>query len=392
MKHISGKLRTWGKDTMKGLLFHHACPGMYRLFAKKKIRTRKAVFLEERGNTLSDNCRIVKAAMRRKGGWKLTDVYLHAEQGKARQALCSLRALKDLAGASYVFIDDSSELISCLPLRPETKVVQLWHACGAFKKFGYSLHDKLFGADEKELERFPRHRNFSIVTVSAPEVVWAYAEAFHMEERKEAIVPAGIARTDVFFREASFDRARKALAKCVTRSAGHIVLYAPTFRGNASDARAPQMPDFAWLHRLLGDDWIFLIKQHPFVKERPAVPAEQAGYVFDLTQSMEIDELLMVSDVCISDYSSLVFEFSLLERPMAFFAPDLDEYNDWRGFYYSYEEMTPGPVCTDTQELGEYLAHLDERFDPEQIRMFREKFMCACDGHASQRLLDLLKI
>ena len=383
-------MRAAAKDMIKGVLFRHLYPGIYRLFAKKEIRTRRAVFLEDRGSVLSDNCRMVKAAMRRKGGWELSEMYLHAEQGKARQALNSLCALKDLAGASFVFIDDSSELISCLPLRPETKVVQLWHACGAFKKFGYSLHDKLFGADEKELERFPRHRNFSLVTVSAPEVVWAYAEAFHMEGQEEAIVPAGIPRTDVFFRKAAFSKARSRLEGLVPRLAGHIVLYAPTFRGNASDACAPQMPDFAYLRQVLGDDWIFLIKQHPFVKERPVIPAEQTAYVFDLTQSMEIDELLMVSDVCISDYSSLVFEFSLLGRPMIFFAPDLDEYDDWRGFYYSYEEMTPGPVCRNTQELGEYLVHLDERFDPGQIRAFRERFMQSCDGHATKRLLDLL--
>ena len=114
--------------------------------------------------------------------------------------------------------------------------------------------------------------------------------------------------------------------------------------------------------------------------------------MFDLTDEMAVDELMMVSDVCISDYSSLVFEFSLLERPILFYAPDLEDYNDWRGFYYSYEEMTPGPVFGNTREMGDYLLHLEERFDAEQIRAFRRRFMSSCDGHATRKLLGALGI
>ena len=105
---------------------------------------------------------------------------------------------------------------------------------------------------------------------------------------------------------------------------------------------------------------------------------------------MTIEDLLCVSDICISDYSSLVFEYSLFERPMLFFAYDLDEYFDWRGFYYDYNELTPGPVCKTNDEMIDYISHLEERFDRQKVIDFKEKFMRSCDGHATDRILHMV--
>ena len=313
-----------------------------------------------------------------------------------------------MADAAFVFVNDTSYLLGCLPLRPETTVIQLWHACGAFKKFGYSIAEKKYGASRRELERYPLYNNFSYVTVSSPEVVWAYAEAFHMEERQERILPVGIPRTDCFYDKERIRLARKKLETVFPQAAGRsrdevtaadtgrgsgkkIVLYAPTFRGNSAHAVSPELPDFTKLHKILGDDFLFLVKHHPFVKQRAALPEKLSGFVRDVTDQMEIDELLMVSDVCMTDYSSLVFEFALFERPLLFYAPDLDEYNDWRGFYYPYEEITPGPVVRRTEEIADYLLHLSGRFDRQQVSAFRSRFMEGCDGHASDRVVALVR-
>lgn len=121
------------------------------------------------------------------------------------------------------------------------------------------------------------------------------------------------------------------------------------------------------------------------------MPDTCAGYVTDVTEQMDIASLLMVSDICISDYSSLIFEYSLMERPMIFLAYDLEEYYDDRGFYYPYEEMTPGPIVKTTEEVIQRLQHLEEWFDADQVCRFRDKFMSACDGHATERLLEALK-
>lgn len=378
------------RNLYKTWTLHRLYPSRYRKCAARPVEPDKIVFLEIRMPELTDSFRLLYEKLEEMGRYRLKVCCIREGMtGRGEVRRNCLAAIEELATARYIFINDSSYLISCLPLRPETKVIQTWHACGAFKKFGYSIVDKKFGSGKSDLERFPVHRNFSCVTVSSPEVVWAYAEAFHMEQEKEKILPLGISRTDCFYQPGRRKAAREKLERLMPECRGKkIALYAPTFRGRVADAASPDVLDFEKLERALGADWVFLCKHHPFVKKRPGIPEGSRAFARDVTEEMEIEELLMVSDACISDYSSLIFEYSLFERPMLFLAYDLEEYYDWRGFYYPYEEMTPGPVVKTTEEVIDYLAHVEERFDRQQVAAFRQKFMSACDGHATERILD----
>ena len=384
-------------DLYKRWTLHMLYPSRYqKLIKEKPVKGNKIVFLEVRMKKLTDSFIPVYLALKKSGKWKIRCIFLQQDMADRKTVRArSLKALNDLADAKYIFINDSCNLIGSLPLREETEVIQLWHACGAFKKFGYSLTGKKFGSQKEELDRFPLYRNFSWVTVSSPEIVWAYADAFSLPE--DRILPLGIPRTDVFYHSTAMKRAKEKLSEKLPECfAGgrkrKVVLYAPTFRGRVATAVSPRLPDFAALRKQLpGDDWLFVCKHHPFVKRRPELPEDLNDFVRDLSEDMTIEELLMVSDVCISDYSSIVFEYSLFERPMVFYAPDLEDYDDWRGFYYPYEEMTPGPIVKTTQELGDYLLNLDERFDQDRIHEFRQFFMSSCDGKATKRILKLLE-
>ena len=103
---------------------------------------------------------------------------------------------------------------------------------------------------------------------------------------------------------------------------------------------------------------------------------------------MTIEDLLCTADVCMSDYSSLIFEYALFEKPMLFLAYDLDDYFDYRGFYYDYHDLAPGPVVRDTAGVIDFVTHLDTQFDLPRVQAFRQKFMASCDGHATQRILQ----
>ena len=155
-------------------------------------------------------------------------------------------------------------------------------------------------------------------------------------------------------------------------------------------AKAPDQLDLSAMKEALGKDYVLLIKHHPVIKKRPELSKEVKGFAFDVSDTCTIEDLICISDLCISDYSSLIYEYSLMDRPMIFFAYDLEEYGDWRGFYYDYEELTPGPVVRTTKELLSVIE--EDRFDLERIRAFREKFMSACDGHATERLLTYIGI
>jgi CDP-glycerol glycerophosphotransferase (TagB/SpsB family) len=297
--------------------------------------------------------------------------------------------LKDAATASVIFVNDACNVISAVPIRKETTVLQLWHACGAFKRFGLSTADLKFGNSREQAKRFPSYKNLDYVTVSSPEVCWAYAEAMDLEQEKEKIVPVGVGRTDLFYRPETINHAKDHLLEVMPEAKGkRVLLYAPTFRGSTANAVLPDKLDIGKMYEAFHDDCVLLIKHHPFIRSPHPIPSPYADFAKDVTKELTIEELLCVSDVCISDYSSLIFEYSLFDRPMLFFAYDLEDYFDWRGFYYDYETLAPGPIVTTTEDLVAQLKQIDT-LDLTKVRAFRERFMSSCDGHATERILAL---
>ena len=363
-------------------------PAQYKKNARKPIEKNKVILLEPRFKETTDSLLQIKKYLEEEGGYDIREMQIGIERLRLKEQYIRIMAfLKEFATAEYVFTTDSNKTVGGFEKRPETKVVQVWHACGAFKRFGFSTADRVFGGSNFKQKLYPLHRNYDVVTVSSPEVIWAYEEAMGLEG-KDLVKAWGISRTDVFFDEEFIGKAKAKVKQVVPQSAGKkIILYAPTFRGKVLYAESPEEMDLRMMKEKLGDEYVLLMKHHPFVKNRPVIDEECGDFAFDVTDTMEIDELLCVSDICISDYSSLIFEYSLFERPMIFFAYDLNEYFDYRGFYYDYDEMTPGPVVSTTEEIIDYITNIDSRFDPQQVIAFRDKFMSSCDGKVTERII-----
>lgn len=376
------------KDVSRPFLYHVLFPRVYANAAKMPVQPNKVLFVENKALELSDNYEQIVKELLRAGCWDIRPILLKEGHVSWPEYLeNALGFLEEAATAGYVFLNDASKLYSCVDARPETKGVQVWHACGAFKKWGMSTAELIFGGTAKEKRKFPFYENLDLVSVSSPDVAWAYAEAMDLQGREGIIKPLGVSRTDVLFREDYLARARAETERAVPAARGKkVILYAPTFRGRAGSAEGPDAFDLPAMKEALCGEYVMLVKHHPFVKRRPAIPEACSGFAFDVTEELSIESLMCRADICISDYSSLVFEYSLFGRPMVFFAYDKDDYDDWRGFYYDYDELTPGPVLTTTEEVVDYILHVDERFDPEEVARFRNKFMSACDGHATERL------
>ncbi len=366
-------------------------PGIYRRYARKPVDNNKIVFIEVRMTKITDNYRFVYDRVSANPEYKISTHFLRMSfAGRKEYRKNCIAMVKDIADAKYVFLNDSSNITSCLPLRKETVLTQLWHACGAFKKFGMSTADLIFGDNRKTQEKYPNHKNYTYVTVSSPEVVWAYEEA--MSQQGENVVkPVGISRTDIFFDKEYLAGTKERLYKAFPHAKGKkVILYAPTFRGRVAKAKTPDILDLPLLYRELKDEYVIIFKHHPFPKKRPVIGDEYKDFAIDLTDDMPIEDLLSASDICISDYSSLVFEYSLFERPMIFLAHDLDEYFDWRGFYYDYKDFVPGPIYKTTEEIVSYIKDIDNRFDKKKVTDFRDKFMSACDGKATDRIMNMV--
>jgi CDP-ribitol ribitolphosphotransferase len=299
----------------------------------------------------------------------------------------TFRAGYHLATARVFVVDDYFFPMYVITPRRGTMRVQVWHAAGAFKKFGYSVIDKGFGADPDLVARVPIHSNYDLALVSAMAVAPFYAEAF---DAPLDIFTSylGIPRTDLLT-----DLARRAAAEAAVRarypgiSGRRVVLYAPTFRGTSVRlARHADLMDLDVMRRVLGDEWVVLLKLHPFVREGFEIPPGLAGFAIDASAEADVNVLMTVSDVLVSDYSSVIYEFALLGRPILFLAPDEDAYELERGFYFDFRADAPGPIFDTTEALAEAIRAGDH--DLERVRAFAAASFDVTDGHATERLVD----
>jgi CDP-ribitol ribitolphosphotransferase len=306
----------------------------------------------------------------------------------------ALRFAADAATAKAVFLSTANDVFSHIEMRPETKLIQLWHGVGMFKRVGWSTVGKSFGKGVVARKEYDQYRNYSYVTIAGEAQAWTFADAFHIPEDSGVIVPVGIARTDLFYRDSYIEGAYNKLYKDVPQAKGKkIILYAPTFRGAVGKAKAPDKLDIDAFGEALSDEYVLLIKHHSLSHDVPPIPDKWKDFAFDMgaRKTLSIERLLAIADICISDYSSVAFEFAIMERPLIFFAYDLEDYLDKRGMYYDYDEITPGPVCKTNEEMIDYIEHIDERFDKQALLDFKHKYVGACDGHATERTIALIE-
>ena len=302
---------------------------------------------------------------------------------------------KEAAKAKVVFFHESNDLLGHTMIRDDQKVVQLWHGCGIFKKIGLSTAGQKGYKSLEKYQEYPEYNYYSCVTIASEELAWVFEEFMGIAPDSNVIKPIGVSRTDVFFDQDYIDACYKKLYERIPEARNKkVILYAPTYRGLDPNRTAPNELDLTEMANRLMEDHVLIIKHHQTVVDLPSIPENlKNSFVFDMTRGsgMDISELMTVSDVCVSDYSSLIFEFALFERPVAFFAYDLDDYIDNRGLYYDYDEITPGPVCKTTEELCDYLESLREGFDSSEITAFKNRFMNACDGHSTERIVRYIE-
>ena len=366
-------------------------PKVYSSYCTEPVQENKVLFLEMRFTKLSNSFELIYKALEESGEYDLKCSYVQFNFIRGREFTQRVNEmLKELATAKYVFVDDASLILSSIPLRKETVAINLWHACGAFKKFGRSTAELKFGSSAATLDKYPNYGNLTHVTVSSPEVIWAYEEAMHLP--KGIVKATGVSRTDQFYDKKFVESRKQKLYEIMPEAKDKkVILYAPTFRGHVATASSPDRIDFERFCRELGNEYVIVCKHHPFVKNPPIIPEELQHFARDLTKYLSIEDLLCCADICISDYSSLVFEYSLFEKPMIFYAYDYDNYCDWRGFYYDYSEFTPGPVVQTEDELLNSIKNIDTQFNKQKVIDFKEKFMGSCDGHATERIIALMK-
>ncbi len=268
-------------------------------------------------------------------------------------------------------------------------MLQLWHACGAFKLFGLS---ELGLTDLAQNTR--NHRTYTRAIVSGSAMAPFYSEAFGMHINN--IRQTGIPRTDVFFDEEYRKETVAALYERYPQwKDKKIVLFAPTFRGSGNKTAFYPMERFPidLVMNALPPDTVLLVKQHPFVHSDLSMYRECdfADRLFDLTGKENINDLLFITDLLVTDYSSSIFEAALIDIPMIFYAFDLEEYLRERDLYFDFAEFVPGEIVEDLQTLISRMKEV--LISPAKTSVddsFRQFFLGLLDGSSTRRTTDLI--
>ncbi|HYO42210.1 MAG TPA: CDP-glycerol glycerophosphotransferase family protein [Candidatus Limnocylindrales bacterium] len=333
-------------------------------------------FIDEELRTRRPRLEVVRLTLRHGGGL-----------GSLAPLWSTLLAGYHLAASRVVVVDDFFFPMYVVTPRPGTTRVQVWHAAGAFKKFGYSVLDKAFGADEDLVKTVAIHSNYSLALVSSMSIARHYAEAFG-QPGPIFTSRIGIPRTDLFGDPERRGRAEARVRSTYSVPAGkRVILYAPTFRGaSVGNARYADLMDLEVMHRVLGEDHVLLLKLHPFVRDALHVPPELAAFAIDASGDPDVNELMLVSDVLVTDYSSVIYEFALLGRPIVFLAPDDGEYLAERGFYFDFLRGAPGPIVQTTDALAALIRA--DAFDRARVEAFARASFDVPVGGATKRLVD----
>jgi CDP-ribitol ribitolphosphotransferase len=294
----------------------------------------------------------------------------------------SFSAFKTLASSRFIFLNDNFFPLAFMNFSPKNIVVQLWHAPGAFKKFGGSVDLK----SRKVLKKAGEHTDYLIV--SSRNIQEFYREAFQIPKTK--IKPLGLPRADYYFEDHDIeDLKSKFFEKYNFSSDKKIILYTPTFRDEEKYNNVFDFLDLEKFNESLGDEYVLALRLHPKIKKFYKDDISAGGDYIDCSDYPSEQELLLISDILITDYSSIMIEFALLNKPIVFFTYDYDSYlNKERGFYFDFKSTVPGPVVYDSNQLIDVIKN--HEFDESRILEFVKTQFDEIDGHASERVVDYL--
>jgi CDP-glycerol glycerophosphotransferase (TagB/SpsB family) len=303
--------------------------------------------------------------------------YSYGLLGKIAYAARLVRGMYLLRTSRLFVVDNAYLPIHVAPHRDGTTVVQVWHAEGALKRFGA---DTVHPLEEPERTFLHRHYDWVVTSGEASRAPWARA----FRTPVERVLALGSPRTDFFFDEAAIAASRARLLAAYPQLEGRrVILYAPTFRGRGRGKRPGSGLDGAALRAAMPAKDLLVLKSHPNLD---AGLVSTAGFDLVVDQSIELNELLVLADVLITDYSSAIFDAALLRKPLVVLAGDLTDYERDPGLYLDYTTDMIGTLVTDTAGVIETI--LEGRFDVAPYESFVQRHLGPSDGRASARFVE----
>lgn len=302
---------------------------------------------------------------------------------EAGKILHEIKAAYHLMTAKTVVIDNYYGFLAVANFRKNVECIQIWHAAGAVKNFGFLDPTVQIRSTREKKRILAVYKRFHKVVVNSQQFAHIFEKAFQL--KKDQFLPFGYPRTDFFFDNGYHQQVvEKFYAKYPHFKGKKIVLYAPTYRPNTKGNQLQL--DIEKLKGALQDDFVLFIRVHPSVQLTELENIQQEEFVFNFSKRATINDLLIVADYLITDYSSIPFEFAFLKKPMIFFPYDLADYMENPGLWDKYENIVPGPIAYNTEEIIELIQNYP--FKEEMYEAFNDTWNEYSNGNATQQLVD----
>jgi CDP-glycerol glycerophosphotransferase len=361
-----------------------------RFLTKLPIRRKRVVFESHMGKQFSDNPKYIYEELRsRKLGYEAIWAYAVSPAGFPEHARLVKRGSWAYfhALATARFWVDNQGFPHDLRKRSETTYIQTWHG-SAFKRMGFheaTIKQATFDRQQRLQEAIDRFDKFLIRSDHDAQTL-AKGMRVHGE-----LMPVGYPRNDALVTGGKPKELAALRKRLGLKDDRKVVLYAPTFRPRPG--RGPHRMDIPFdlerFARELGDRMVLLIRPHYL--ETVAMPPGLSRVVRNAADVHDVTSLMLISDAMITDYSSVMFDYALLDRPMLFHVPDYDDYvGQSRGSYFELAEHAPGPLSYDDDGLFGALADLDtvgENYAAERAA-FRARFGEYDTGNAAKAVVD----
>ncbi|MFF0072433.1 CDP-glycerol glycerophosphotransferase family protein [Streptomyces sp. NPDC005494] len=359
------------------------------------VRKGSVVFESHMGTCYGDSPRAVHEEVRARGlplrcVWSYADSPDGFPEDARLVRRWSWRYLWALARAEYWV--DNQGFPQNLDKPSGTTYLQTWHG-SAYKRMGFDeTRVRLQNAPQRERLQRAVHR-FDHFLVRSEHDVATLARAYRLPD--ETLLRTGYPRNDALVAARVRDETEGRLprpplaAELGLPDHRTVVLYAPTFRGGPGKRKRRRLLlDAARFAERFGDTCTLLVRAHYL--EAASLPACPPGTVVDVSRHHDVSELLALADVLVTDYSSIMFDYALLDRPIVLFAPDLDEYAAERGSYFDLREKAPGPVTTTEEELFGVLTRLKtaDVGHQEARAAFAAEFGAYDRGDAARAVVD----
>ncbi|WP_413378325.1 CDP-glycerol glycerophosphotransferase family protein [Alkalihalobacillus sp. 1P02AB] len=370
---------------------------LYRkFFLNRNLKQNQIIFESFSGKAYSDNPRALYEEMINQDLpyeyiWILNDTEKPIPGSAKKVKRGSLSYYYYLATSKYWVLN--ARMPNAIKKREETVYLQTWHGT-PLKKLAADMKEvRMPGTTTEKYKRnfYNEAQKWDYLVSPNDYSTEIFRRAFKFDKE---ILDVGYPRNDILYKKNNEEDIQQLKNKIGLPANKKVILYAPTWRDDEFYGKGKYKFNLKLnlreMKQRLSDEYVLILRMHYLIADSINIEGAE-DFVYNLSSYDDIAELYLVSDVLVTDYSSVFFDYANLRRPILFFTYDIEKYRDnLRGFYFDFEEIAPGPFLKESHELISAFENLDsyEEEYQEKFESFYDKFCSLENGTASEQIID----